>query len=330
MQTTMQAIEITQPGKPEVLQICERPLPQPGPGEVLVRVLAAGVNRPDVLQRMGKYQPPPGASDLPGLELAGEIVGGDVAGTAFKRGDLICALVAGGAYAQYCLVPTELCMPMPSGLSPLQAASLPETVMTVWSNVFWRARLAQGESLLVQGGSSGIGVMAIQIAAALGHAVYATAGSAAKCEACCALGARAAINYREQDFAGRVLELTAGKGVDVILDMVGGSYLARHLECLADDGRLVLIALQGGARAELDLGQILRRRLQVTGSTLRPRELEFKAALAKDVVAGVWPLLVSGRVKPVIHHVFPLAEAKQAHMMMEEGAHIGKIMLECA
>lgn len=324
----MRAIQIIQPGGPEVLQITELPMPNLQAGEVLVRVHAAGVNRPDVLQRMGKYQPPPGASELPGLELAGEIIAGDVAGSSWQIGDMVCALVAGGAYAEYCAVPVELCMPLPDGWSALQAASLPETLLTVWSNVFQRGALAEGESLLVHGGSSGIGVAAIQIAKALGHPVYVTAGSDEKCRACEELGATRAINYRTQNFSDEIRALTGGNGVNLVLDMVGGSYLAQHMQCLADDGRLVVIALQGGAHGELDLSQILRRRLTVTGSTLRPRSLAMKAALTAEVVRKVWPLINSSAIRPQIYRVFPLEQASAAHALMEEGSHIGKIMLQ--
>ncbi len=324
----MQAIQITQPGGPEVLSLSEQPMPQLQAGEVLIKVQAAGVNRPDVLQRMGKYQPPPGASQIPGLELAGEIVDGDLSGSKWKKGDLICALVAGGAYAQYCAVPLSLCMPVPQGWTALQAASLPETFMTVWSNVFQRGGLQAGEHLLVHGGSSGIGVAAIQLAKALGNPVTITAGAAEKCAACLALGANYAINYREKNFAEEILAITEGRGVDVVLDMVGGSYLEQHMQCLADDGRLVVIALQGGARGNLDLSQVLRRRLSISGSTLRPRSLAMKAALAAEVQAKVWPLIAAGLIKPQIEKVFPLAQASQAHALMESGAHFGKIMLE--
>ncbi len=326
----MRAIEITQPGKPEVLQACERPQPVPGRGEVLIRVHAAGVNRPDVLQRMGRYPVPPGASDLPGLEVAGEIVGGDLAGSGFAIGDMVCALVQGGGYAEYCSAPVEQCLPIPEGLGALEAASLPETFFTVWSNVFDRARLAPGETLLVQGGSSGIGVTAIQLAAALGHRVFATAGSEDKCRACEALGAERGINYRTEDFAAVARELTAGRGVDVVLDMVGGDYIGREIDCLADDGRIALIALLGGARAEVDLGQVLRRRLTITGSTLRPRPVAFKAAIARQLRERVWPLLAQGAIKPVIFRSFPLEEAAQAHALMESSVHVGKIVLRVA
>ncbi|OIJ43663.1 MULTISPECIES: NAD(P)H-quinone oxidoreductase [Massilia] len=324
----MRAIEITQPGKPEVLQLCERPTPALKAGEVLIKVHAAGINRPDVLQRLGKYPVPPGASDLPGLEVAGEIVDGDLDGSDFKKGDLVCALVQGGGYAEYCAAPLAQCLPVPQGLSALEAATLPETYFTVWSNVFDRARLSAGESLLVQGGSSGIGVTAIQLARALGHRVFATAGSADKCRAVEALGAERGINYRDEDFVAVVKELTNGKGVDVILDMVAGDYVAREIDCLADDGRLVVIALLGGARADLDMGQVLRRRLTVTGSTLRPRPVDFKAAIARQLREHAWPLFAQGKIKPVIHQVFPLAQAAQAHALMESSTHVGKIVLQ--
>lgn len=324
----MRAIEITQPGKPDVLQLCERPTPVLKAGEVLIKVHAAGINRPDVLQRLGKYPVPPGASDLPGLEVAGEIVDGDLAGSDFSKGDLVCALVQGGGYAEYCAAPLDQCLPVPEGLGTLEAATLPETYFTVWSNVFDRARLADGESLLVQGGSSGIGVTAIQLARALGHRVFATAGSADKCRAVEALGAERGINYRDEDFVAVVKELTGGKGVDVILDMVAGDYVAREIDCLADDGRLVVIALLGGARADLDMGQVLRRRLHITGSTLRPRPVAFKAAIARQLREHAWPLFAQGKIKPVIHQVFPLDQAAQAHALMESSTHVGKIVLQ--
>jgi len=323
----MRAIEITEFGGPDVLQLCERPLPQLKSGEVLIKVHAAGVNRPDVFQRQGNYPVPPGASDLPGLEVAGEIVDGDLSGSVFKKGDLVCALVQGGGYAEYCAAPLAQCLPVPQGLSALQAAALPENFFTVWSNVFERARLAPGETLLVQGGSSGIGVTAIQIAAALGHRVFATAGSDDKCRACEELGAELAINYRTEDFEEVVKAATEGRGVDVILDMVGGDYLPREIKTLADDGRLVIIALLGGAKGQLDMSQILRRRLVVTGSTLRPRPVEFKAFIAQQLQERVWPLLANGEVKPVIYKTFTLAQAAEAHALMESSAHVGKIML---
>ena len=324
----MRAIEITQPGKPEVLQLCERPTPVLKAGEVLIRVHAAGINRPDVLQRMGKYPVPPGASDLPGLEVAGEIVDGDLADSGFKKGDLVCALVQGGGYAEYCAAPLGQCLPVPEGLSALEAATLPETYFTVWSNVFDRAQLGEGESLLVQGGSSGIGVTAIQLAKALGHRVFATAGTDDKCRAVEALGAERGINYRDEDFVAVIKELTGGKGVDVILDMVAGDYVAREIDCLADDGRLVVIALLGGARANIDMGQVLRRRLHVTGSTLRPRPVAFKAAIAGQLREHAWPLFAQGKIKPVVHRVFPLAQAAEAHALMESSTHVGKIVLQ--
>ncbi len=323
----MKAIEIAQPGGPDVLRLCDRPRPQPGPGEALIRVYAAGVNRPDVLQRKGAYAPPPGASDLPGLDIAGVIEDGDLAGSGFARGDAVCALVAGGGYAEYCTAPVGQMLPVPRGLTFAEAAALPETHFTVWSNVFDRAHLAPGESLLVQGGSSGIGVAAIQIAAAFGSAVYATAGSDDKCRVCERLGARRGINYRSEDFVAVVRELTAKRGVDVILDMVAGDYLPREIECLADDGRLVIIALLGGSRATLDCSAVLRRRLTVTGSTLRPRPVEFKAAIARRLREHVWPLIEGGRVKPMLYKSFALADAPAAHALMESSQHVGKIVL---
>lgn len=324
----MKAIEITRPGPPDVLQVCDSPVPSVGAGQLLIRVHAAGVNRPDVLQRLGHYPVPPGASELPGLEVAGEIVGGDLAGSGFGKGDMVCALVQGGGYAEYCVAPAQQCLPIPKGLSAVEAASLPETFFTVWSNVFDRAHLAPGETLLVQGGASGIGVTAIQMATALGHRVFATAGSDEKCRACESLGAERGINYRTEDFAEVVKTQTGGKGVDVILDMVAGDYVPREVSCLADDGRLVVIALLGGSRSAIDVGQLLRRRLTITGSTLRPQSVEFKAAVADKLRRHVWPLLESERIKPVIYQVFPLEEAAQAHTLMESGAHIGKIVLK--
>jgi NADPH2:quinone reductase len=324
----MRAIEIKQFGGPEVLQACERPVPELKAGEVLIKVHAAGVNRPDVFQRTGNYPVPPGASDLPGLEVAGEIVAGDLGDSGFKLGDLVCALVQGGGYAEFCAAPLAQCLPVPKGLSALEAAALPENYFTVWSNVFDRGQLSGEETLLVQGGSSGIGVTAIQIARALGHRVFATAGSADKCRACEELGAERAINYKTEDFEAVVKELTGGRGVNVILDMVGGDYLPREIKSLADDGRLVFIAQLGGSKGELDMGQVMRRRLTITGSTLRPRPVAFKAAIAAKLRQHVWPLIEAGKIKPVIHHRFPLEQAAQAHAMMESSAHIGKIMLE--
>jgi NADPH2:quinone reductase len=325
---TMRAIEIIQPGGPEVLQLCERPRPSLLPGQVLIKVHAAGINRPDLLQRAGKYPVPAGASDLPGLEVAGEIVAGHVGDSGFHIGDMVCALVQGGGYAQYCPAEIALCLPIPRGLTPLQAASLPETFFTVWSNVFDRGALAPAETLLVQGGTSGIGVTAIQLGKALGHRVFATAGSDEKCRACLELGAEQAINYRTGDFVAAVKDATGGRGVDVILDMVGGSYVPREINCLADDGRLVFIALLGGSRAEVPLGQILLRRLTMTGSTLRPRPVAFKAAIARQLRERVWPLIGDGLIKPVIYRTYPLEQAADAHALMETSAHIGKVMLQ--
>lgn len=326
----MRAVAISQPGPADVLQIAERPTPQFKAGELLIKVHAAGINRPDVLQRLGKYAPPAGASDLPGLEVAGEVVDGDFSNTEFKKGDLVCALVQGGGYAEYCAAPAGQCLPLPKGLTALEGASLPENFFTVWSNVFDRCALADGETLLVQGGTSGIGVAAIQLAAALGHRVFATAGSDEKARACEALGAERGINYRTEDFVAVVKELTDGKGVDVILDMVGGDYLPREIDCLADDGRIGLIAVQGGSKATLDLGQVLRRRLSVSGSTLRPRPVAFKAAIAQRLRTTVWPLIEAGKIKPVIYQTFPLEKANEAHALMEASTHVGKIMLQVA
>jgi NADPH2:quinone reductase len=326
----MQAVEIREPGAPEVLRLAERPQPQAGAGEVLLRVTASGVNRPDVMQRKGLYPAPPGASDLPGLEVAGEVISGDAAAMAqagLKPGDAVCALVAGGGYAQYCVAPVAQCLPVPQGLSPVEAASLPETFFTVWSNVFDRGALQPGETLLVQGGTSGIGVTAIQMAKALGARVIATAGSADKCAACLKLGADHAINYREQDFAAEALRLTGGRGVDVILDMVAGDYVAREVDCLAEDGRLVIIALQGGVKAGFNAARVLTRRLHITGSTLRPRPVEFKGKIAAALRETVWPLIESGTIRPVVHATFPAAEASQAHALMESSQHVGKIVL---
>ncbi|MGB5082737.1 MAG: NAD(P)H-quinone oxidoreductase [Burkholderiales bacterium] len=323
----MRAVEITRPGGPEVLKIGARPVPQAKAGEVLIRVAAAGVNRPDVMQRTGHYPVPPGASDIPGLELAGTIVALGEGVSDWRIGDAVTALVQGGAYAEYCSAPAPQCLPIPKGMTPTEAASLPETFFTVWSNVFDRGALKAGESFLVQGGSSGIGVAAIQMAKAFGHRVFATAGSAEKCAACVRLGADRAINYRTEDFAAAVKEATGGRGVDVILDMVAGDYVERELKCLADDGRIVIIAFLGGAKATLGLNDILRRRLTLTGSALRPRPVEFKGAIAKNLRERVWPLIEAGRIRAVIHKTFPLAEAAKAHELMESGAHIGKIVL---
>ncbi|MSQ64608.1 MAG: NAD(P)H-quinone oxidoreductase [Betaproteobacteria bacterium] len=324
----MRCVEISKPGGPEVLVAAERPAPSPKGDEILVKVAAAGVNRPDVLQRMGKYPVPPGASDLPGLEIAGEVFALASSVTKFKIGDKVCALVSGGGYAEYCAAPEAQALPVPKGLSPLEAASLPETCFTVWSNVYDRGRLAPGESLLVQGGSSGIGVTAIQMAAAMGNRVFATAGSDEKCAACVKLGAEKAINYRTQDFLEEIKAATGGKGVNVILDMVGGNYVPKELKCLADDGRLVFIAMLGGSKTELDINEVMRRRLVVTGSTLRPRPIEFKGAIARRLKEVIWPLIEAGKIKPVIFKTFPLAQASEAHKLMESSQHIGKIVLE--
>lgn len=326
----MKAIEITSYGAPEVLKPTQRDDPVAGAGELLIRVAASGVNRPDVLQRKGHYPVPPGASDLPGLEVAGTIVSGDAAAMAaagLKVGDRVCALIAGGGYAELCVAPVGQCLLVPAGLSDIEAASLPETFFTVWSNVFDRGRLQPGETLLVQGGTSGIGVTAIQLAKAAGARVIATAGSDDKCAACVALGADHAINYRTHDFVAEVKRLTDGKGANVVLDMVAGDYVARELQCMAEDGRLVIIAVQGGVKSEIDAGAVLRRRLVITGSTLRPRPVAFKSDIANSLRTNVWPWLESGRVKPVIHQVFPAAEAAAAHALMESNQHIGKLVL---
>ena len=323
----MRAIEITQPGGPDVLHLCERPMPQAGAGEVVLRVRAFGVNRPDVLQRKGLYPPPKGASDIPGLEVCGEIVSGDLSGTDWRVGDWVCALVAGGGYAEYCVAPVGQCLPLPKGLSPEEGAALPETVFTVWHNVFERGRLQPGETLLVQGGSSGIGTMAIQLAMASGARVVATAGSEEKCAACVKLGAELAIPYRTQDFVEAVQAHTAQRGADVILDMVAGSYLAREQQCLAEEGRLVVIAVQGGVQAEIDAGLLMRKRQTLTGSTLRARSVAFKAAIAQALRKTVWPWIEQGRVRPVLDAVLPAEDIVLAHQRMEQGQHIGKLVL---
>jgi NADPH2:quinone reductase len=327
----MRAIEISQPGKPEVLRIVTRPDPVPGAGELLIRVAASGVNRPDVLQRKGAYPPPAGASDLPGLEVAGTIEAGDVAALAtagLALGQRVCALVTGGGYAELCVAPVAQCLPVPAGLNDVQAASLPETCFTVWSNVFDRAGLQPGETFLVQGGTSGIGVTAIQFAKAQGATVIATAGSDDKCTACLGLGADHALNYRTQDFSAEAMALTGGRGVDVVLDMVAGDYVAREVACLAEDGRLVIIAIQGGVKAGFDAGLVLRRRLVITGSTLRARPVAFKAAIAASLRAHVWPWFEAGVVKPVLHSVLPANRAAEAHALMESNQHVGKIVLQ--
>jgi NADPH2:quinone reductase len=334
----MKVIEISSFGGPDVLRLGERPLPVAGMGEVLIRVTASGINRPDVLQRAGHYPAPSGASDIPGLEVAGTVIKGDP--LALQRagiavGDRVCALVAGGGYAEYCVAPVGQCLPVPSGLSDVEAASLPETFFTVWSNVFDRGGLKSGETLLVQGGSSGIGVTAIQLAKARGAQVIVTAGSDSKCQACIALGADHAINYKTQDFQNEVLRLTDGRGVDVVLDMVAGAYVAKELACMAEDGRLVFIGAQGGVQCEINAGLVLRRRLTITGSTLRARSIAFKESIAQACLKHVWPLIDRGQIKPVVHSVFSAIDiaqptgsgAARAHALMESNAHVGKIVL---
>ena len=325
--TTMTAIDPAAPGGPELLVPVERPVPVPGAGEVLVRVRAAGVNRPDVLQRLGLYQMPPGTPSILGLEIAGEVV---TAGGRWRVGDRVCALVAGGGYAEYCAAPAVQCLPVPAGMSFTDAAGLPETYFTVWSNLFERGRASAGETVLVHGGTSGIGVTAILLAKARGLTVIVTAGSPAKCDAARALGADHAIDYKTQDFVAEVSQITAGRGVDVVLDMVGGDYLARNMKCLADDGRHISIAFQRGPVAEVNLSDVMRRRLTLTGSTLRPRPVAFKAALAAALEAEVWPLFAAGKLRAVTDKVFPLAEAADAHRRMEAGDHVGKIILVVA
>ncbi|WP_299624330.1 NAD(P)H-quinone oxidoreductase [Pelagibius sp.] len=324
---SMTAIEIREPGGPEVLVPASRPLPEPGTGEVLIRVAAAGVNRPDVLQRMGGYPPPPGASDIPGLEVAGSVaaLGEEVSGLSI--GDPVTALVTGGGYAQYCAAPAVQCLPVPKGYDMGQAAALPETFFTVWVNVFQRSALKPGEAFLVHGGTSGIGTTAIQIAKALGSRVFATAGSPEKVKACEDLGAERGINYREEDFVAAVKEATDGKGVDVILDMVGGDYIQRDLKALAPDGRLSFIAFLGGPKAEINFTTVMLKRLTITGSTLRARSVAFKADVAAELKEKVWPLLDSGQVASVMAASFPLEEAAKAHALMESSSHIGKIVL---
>jgi NADPH2:quinone reductase len=324
MTNAMDVVEIAEAGGPEVLRPARRPLPAPGPGEVLVRVAAAGVNRPDVLQRQGRYAPPPGASDIPGLEIAGHVVGN---GASLRDGDAVCALLPGGGYAAYAVASEALCLPVPRGFSMEEAAALPETFFTVWHNVFERGRLAAGETLLVHGGSSGIGTTAILLGRAFGARVLVTAGSAEKCAACVGLGAERAIDYKGEDFAAVVAEVTGGRGVDVVLDMVGAPYLERNLASLATEGRLVQIAVQGGFKAELNLVTVMQKRLTVTGSTLRPRPVADKARIAEALRAQVWPRLDRGEIRPVVHARFPLSEAAEAHRLMESSAHVGKIVL---
>ncbi|MFB3103260.1 MAG: NAD(P)H-quinone oxidoreductase [Alphaproteobacteria bacterium] len=323
----MTAIEITESGGPEVLQPVERPIPEPGPGEILIAVAAAGVNRPDVVQRLGLYPPPPGASDLPGLEVAGEVaaVGEEV--TEWKEGDRVCALVSGGGYAQYATAPAAQVLRVPAGLDSIQAAGIPETFFTVWTNMFDRGHLAAGESILIHGGSSGIGTTAIQLAREFGATAYVTVGNAEKARFCEELGAVKAINYREQDFVEEIKSITDGAGVDVILDIVGGDYLPRNIRLLRVEGRLLQVSLMGGSKGELDLGRVMRNRLTVTGSTLRPRSVAQKGEIAASLRERVWPLFEAGKIGPVIHQTFPLAEASRAHELMETSAHIGKIIL---
>ena len=325
--TEMRAVEITQPGGPEVLVPTRRPVPQPAKGEVLIRVAAAGVNRPDVFQRQGSYAPPPGTTDLPGLEVAGEVVAIGPETARWKVGDKVTALVAGGGYAEYCVAPAPQCLPIPDGLTMIEAAALPETFLTVWTNVFQRGRLQAGETLLVHGGSSGIGTTAIQLASRSGSRVFATAGSAEKCSKCRELGASVAIDYKTEDFVKVIERETGGKGVDVILDMVGGDYINRNLQCLAVEGRMVHISFLKGTKAEINLSSLMVKRQTITGSTLRPQSVAQKGAIAKAVEEKVWPLVAAGEVRPQIHATFPLEQAAEAHRLMESSAHVGKIML---
>ena len=324
----MKVVDVPQPGGPEALVLAERPVPEPGRGEVLIKVAAAGLNRADVLQRRGFYPSPSGAPSYPGLEVSGTIAALGAGVTEFKAGDAVCALLAGGGYAEYCRVDAGQVLPIPGSLDMIQAAALPEAMFTVWSNVFVFGRLQQGETLLVHGGSSGIGVTAIQLAAVLGHTVFATAGSSDKCRFCESLGARRAIDYKTEDFVAEIGKETAGRGVNVVLDMVGGSYVARNLQVLATEGRLVMIATQGGAKGEVDVMRIMQQRLVITGSTLRPRSAEFKRAIRDQLLEHVWPLLAAGRIRPVVDSVFALAEAGKAHARMEGGEHKGKIILQ--
>jgi len=324
---TMKAIAISKPGGPEVLVPVERPLPEPGHGEALIKVAAAGINKPDALQRMGGYAPPPGASDLPGLEVAGEVAALGAGVSEWKIGDKACALLAGGGYAEYAAVPVPQMLPVPRGLGMVEAAGLPETFFTVWTNVFERGRLVGGETFLVHGGSSGIGTTAIQLARAFGARVFATAGSAEKCAACVKLGAERAIDYRREDFVKVLKDLTQGRGVDLILDMVGGEYTQRNLDALAVEGRLVQIAFLQGAKVALNLEPLMRKRLTLTGSTLRPRSVAQKGEIAAALRAKVWPLLESGAVKPVVDSTFPLAEAARAHARLDSSVHVGKLVL---
>lgn len=324
---SMRCVEITQPGGPEVLRPARRPAPVPGPGEILVEVAAAGVNRPDTLQRQGRYDPPPGASDLPGLELSGTVIAIGEGVEDWASGDRVCALVAGGGYADYCAVPAVQALPVPGPLSMVEAAAVPETFFTVWTNVFERGALKRGETLLIHGGSSGIGTTAIQLAKAFGATVFTTAGSDDKCRACEELGADRAINYRTEDFVTVIREATGGRGVDVVLDMVGGDYIARDVEIMAVDGRHVSIAFLQGSKVSLNMAPVMTKRLTLTGSTLRARPVAEKGRIAAALREHVWPLLESGAIKPQIHRVFPLEEAEDAHRLMESSTHIGKIVL---
>ncbi len=324
---TMRYMAVAAAGGPDAMQVAVGAVPRPSAGDVLIRVAAAGINRPDVLQREGRYPPPPGASPILGLEIAGEIIATGDAVSRWGVGDRVCALVAGGGYAEYCVAPAAQCLPIPGTLTPVEAAALPETFFTVWTNLFQRGRLTAGEATLIHGGSSGIGTTAIQLARAFGARVFATAGSVAKCDACRALGAELAIDYHTGDFVRVVTEATGGRGVDVILDMVGGSYLPRNIDLLATEGRLVQIAFVAGGRVELDLQPVMRKRLTITGSTLRPRSVAEKGAIAAELEARVWPLLASGRVRPVIFRTVPFERAAEAHRLLESGAHIGKVVL---
>jgi putative PIG3 family NAD(P)H quinone oxidoreductase len=323
----MTVVEITRPGPPDVLRPARRPVPRPRAGDALIRVAAAGVNYPDLLQRQGRYPPPPGASDVPGLEIAGEVVavGEETPGACV--GERVCALVSGGGYAEYCVAPAPQCLPVPKGLDDVAAAAVPETFFTVWANVFDRGSLKSGETILVHGGSGGIGTTAIQLGRAFGARVFATAGSSEKCAVCESLGAEKAIDYRREDFLAAVRDLTGGRGVDVILDILGGEELRRNIECLAVEGRLVQIAFLKGPMAEIDLTPILQRRLTLTGSTLRPRSVEEKGAIAWALKGSVWPMLERGTVRPLVHKTFPLAQAAEAHRLMESRRHVGKIVL---
>jgi NADPH:quinone reductase len=325
--TSMHIIEAPKPGGPEALVLGERPVPQPAADEVLIKVTAAGINRADVMQREGKYPPPAGAPDFPGLEASGTVVGAGSAVKGFREGDQVCALLQGGGYAEYCVAPEGQVLPIPTGVSLLDAAALPEAYFTVWSNVFQQVALEPGEKLLVHGGSSGIGTTAIQLAVELGSEVFTTAGSQEKCAFCESLGARKAINYRTQDFVAEVLEATGKAGVNVVLDMVGGEYVQRNLDVLARDGRLVIIATQGGHRAQISILPMMQRRLRITGSALRPQSVAFKAKIKEQLLARVWPLFGSGKLRPIVDRVFPLAEASKAHARMESSEHIGKILL---